>query len=202
MLSMPCERHIWICHLTALSLWRETREELGKAVGDAYIPLADVPDIQKEFLRQVEEQEEKERKKKEEEEKAKDAVDDLGKSLGEVALIQSTTGQVIIIPPWLCSPHPDIYPSTCLGRVINIKNYLKSLMQKISGCNHWKPRGEHTSSAGEAWTKCETDARAGNAEEILNTRSESGSTPEKHFQIRKVQGIEQMCEQCSMDTEW
>ena len=49
----------------------------------------------------MEEQEEKERKKKEEEEKekAKDAVDDLGKSLGEVTLIQSTTGQVIIIPP-------------------------------------------------------------------------------------------------------
>ena len=74
---------------------RETREELGKAVGDAYFPLTDVPDIQKEFLRQVEEQEEKERKKKEEEEKV-DAVDDLGKSLGEVALVQST-GQVIII---------------------------------------------------------------------------------------------------------
>ena len=73
--------------------WRETREELGKAVGDAYFPLTDVPDIQKEFLRQVEEQEEKERKKKEEEEKEKDAVDDLGKSLGEVALIQPT-GQV------------------------------------------------------------------------------------------------------------
>ena len=42
----------------------------------------------------MEEQEEKERKKKEEE-KA-DAVDDLGKSLGEVALVQST-GQVIIV---------------------------------------------------------------------------------------------------------
>ena len=47
----------------------------------------------------MEEQEEKERKKKEEEEKEKDAVDDLDKSLGEAALIQSTTGQVIIIPP-------------------------------------------------------------------------------------------------------
>ena len=84
-------------HLTLIDVYscqRETREELGKAVGDAYFPLTDVPDIQKEFLRQVEEQEEKERKKKEEEEKV-DAVDDLGKSLGEVALVQST-GQVII----------------------------------------------------------------------------------------------------------
>jgi len=75
---------------------RETREELGKAVEDAYFPLADVPDIQKEFLRQVEEQEEKERKKKEEEEKVKkeeEVVDDLGKNLGEVALVQNT-GQV------------------------------------------------------------------------------------------------------------
>ena len=47
----------------------------------------------------MEEQEEKERKKKEEDEKEEDekadAVDDLGKSLGEVALVQST-GQVII----------------------------------------------------------------------------------------------------------
>ena len=77
---------------------RETREELGKAVGDAYFLLTDVPDIQKEFLRQVEEQEEKERKKKEEEEKVKkeeEVVDDLGKNLGEVALVQNT-GQVII----------------------------------------------------------------------------------------------------------
>ena len=42
-------------------------------------------------MRQVEEQEERERKKKEEEEKV--AVDQLGKSLGEVALVQSG-GQV------------------------------------------------------------------------------------------------------------
>ena len=68
-------------------LSRETREELGKAVGEAFFPLSDVPDIQAEFLRQVEEQEERERKKKEEEEKV--AVDQLGKSLGEVALVQS-----------------------------------------------------------------------------------------------------------------
>ena len=72
-------------------LSRETREELGKAVGEAFFPLSDVPDIQAEFLRQVEEQEERERKKKEEEEKA--AVEQLGKSLGEVALVQSG-GQV------------------------------------------------------------------------------------------------------------
>ena len=75
-------------------LSRETREELGKAVGEAFFPLSDVPDIQAEFLRQVEEQEERERKKKEEEEKA--AVDQLGKSLGEVALVQSG-GQVLNI---------------------------------------------------------------------------------------------------------
>ena len=46
----------------------------------------------------MEEQEEKERKKKEEEEKVKkeeEVVDDLGKNLGEVALVQNT-GQVII----------------------------------------------------------------------------------------------------------
>ena len=42
----------------------------------------------------MEEQEEKERKKKEEEEKAA-GLDELGKSLGEVALVQST-GEVII----------------------------------------------------------------------------------------------------------
>ena len=49
-----------------------------------------MPDIQKEFLRQVEEQEEKERKVKEEEKKGEEAVDGLGKSLGEVALVQGT----------------------------------------------------------------------------------------------------------------
>ena len=87
------QTHSDLTFIDVYSCQRETREELGKAVGDAYFPLTDVPDIQKEFLRQVEEQEEKERKKKEEE-KA-DTVDDLGKSLGEVALVQCT-GQVII----------------------------------------------------------------------------------------------------------
>ena len=33
----------------------EDRREEGKAVGESFYPLADVPDIQKEFLRQLEE---------------------------------------------------------------------------------------------------------------------------------------------------
>jgi len=55
----------------------QTRKECGKAVGEDFYPLADVPDIQKEFLRQLEEEEEKERKKQEEK-KAEEQQGDTG----------------------------------------------------------------------------------------------------------------------------
>ena len=70
---------------------RETREELGKAVGDAYYPLADVPDIQQEFLRQLEEQLAAEKKKKEEEQ---GAVAGLEEGMGKVALVAEGGSQV------------------------------------------------------------------------------------------------------------
>ena len=40
----------------------ELRKELGKPVGDAFYPLSDVPEIQQEFLKQLEQEEEKAKK--------------------------------------------------------------------------------------------------------------------------------------------
>ena len=45
----------WEEHLT-LYEDEETRKELGKPVGEAFYPLADVPEIQREFLRQLDEE--------------------------------------------------------------------------------------------------------------------------------------------------
>jgi len=68
----------------------ETRVECGKAVGESYYPLSDVPDIQREFLRQVEEEEERERKKQEEQQGT--TVAQLEKGLEQVAITGQETG--------------------------------------------------------------------------------------------------------------
>ena len=44
----------------------ELRKELGKPVGEAFYPLSDVPEIQQQFLKQLEEEEEKAKKASEE----------------------------------------------------------------------------------------------------------------------------------------
>ena len=85
------------------------------------------------------------------------------------------TTMIVFTPPRYLSIHVSL---TCHQYQELLK---KPFEQKISGCKRWKPRGEHTSCAGEARTECEADARAGDAQEILNTRSESGNisnTPE------------------------
>ena len=43
----------------------ELRKELGKPIGEAFYPLSDVPEIQQQFLKQLEEEEEIAKKKAE-----------------------------------------------------------------------------------------------------------------------------------------
>jgi len=71
----------WEEHIT-LYEDEELRKELEKAVGDAFYPLADVPEIQKEFLRQVEE------------EAAKKKAEELGT---EVATIATGMSEVALV---------------------------------------------------------------------------------------------------------
>ena len=61
----------------------ELRKELDKLVGDQFYPLSDVPEIQAEYLRQMDEEREKEKANKEE-----------VSSSSEVATLTANMGQV------------------------------------------------------------------------------------------------------------
>jgi len=69
----------------------ELRAELGKPVGEAFYPMAEVPEIQAEYLRQVEQEVERERQRKAE---AEAGVRELGEALTQVA-IRDTGGEVV-----------------------------------------------------------------------------------------------------------
>lgn len=66
----------------------DLRRELGKTAREDFYPMADVPEIQAEFLRQIEEEAEKERAKKAAEVKVKDVEGDKDVAAAEEALSQ------------------------------------------------------------------------------------------------------------------
>ena len=65
----------------------ELRKELGKPVGQAFYPLADVPEIQQEFLRQLEEEAAK---------KAAEAIEPSGAG-AEIAKLETDMNQVSLL---------------------------------------------------------------------------------------------------------
>ena len=79
----------WEEHVT-LYEDEEIRKELGKTVGEDFFPLADVPDIQKEFLRKLEEEAAKK--------SASDASDQSPtKTVSEVAKLEADMSVVSLI---------------------------------------------------------------------------------------------------------
>ena len=64
---------------------------MGKPTGDAFYPLADVPDIQKEFLRQLEEEAAKKSKEEFQDNNNKDDIGQIAQDMNQVSLVGDGT---------------------------------------------------------------------------------------------------------------
>ena len=80
----------WEEHVT-LYEDEQLRKELGKPVGEAFYPLSDVPEIQQEFLRQLEEEAAKKASEVNDPKLTETGIEKIEKDLNQVALCDENT---------------------------------------------------------------------------------------------------------------
>jgi hypothetical protein len=71
------------------------RKELGKPVGEAFYPLSDVPEIQQEFLRQLEEEAAKKASEVNDPKLTETGIEKIEKDLNQVALCAENTESAV-----------------------------------------------------------------------------------------------------------
>ena len=71
------------------------RKELGKPVGEAFYPLSDVPEIQQEFLRQLEEETAKKASQINDQKLTETGIEKIEKDLNQVALCAENTESAV-----------------------------------------------------------------------------------------------------------
>ena len=71
------------------------RKELGKPVGEAFYPLSDVPEIQQEFLRQLEEETAKKASQVHDPNLTETGIEKIEKDLNQVALCAENTESAV-----------------------------------------------------------------------------------------------------------
>ena len=73
----------------------QLRKELGKPVGEAFYPLSDVPEIQQEFLRQLEEETVKKASEVKDPKLTETGIEKIDKDLNQVALCAENTESAV-----------------------------------------------------------------------------------------------------------
>ena len=84
----------WEEHVT-LYEDEQLRKELGKPVGEAFYPLSDVPEIQQEFLRQLEEETAKKASQINDQKLTETGIEKIEKDLNQVALCAENTESAV-----------------------------------------------------------------------------------------------------------